>query len=366
MKKVLLTTTALTLMAGAAVAEVSVSGSARINVRNQQAVAASAGYVAANNVVNTPVTGTAAVLKAAITGGNLTTIANAQAANNAAVAALAAQTAPATGGAVIENRTRVNFKLSGQSDGGLTFGASTRLQTYGGTGGSVQGSNAWVSNGTMTLTVGNVSGAIAQVGGIYAVGGCGWSASSTYGNYCANVLSVFASPFQSSSSGGAGPQVVRLDFALGAMNVSASTTSKPGTGVSSNNEIAASYKMGAFGIALGSSVKAPVGAITGGTYATLSYSAGGIDVALTGVSYKGGLNVNGKSSAYILKAGMPLGGGMATAFVANDAGGNRSGVNYKYSLGGGATVIAAISNAKLALSGQRAGTTASVGLTFGF
>jgi len=312
MKKVLLTTSAIALMAGAASAGVSISGSARINIQTN---------------------------------------------------------ASTTGTALISNRARVNVKLSGQSDGGLTFGASTRLQTTGGVGGSVQGATVFVSNGAMTLSVGNTDGAVASTVGMYAVGGCGWSASNAYGNYCANVLDVFASPFQSSSSGGAGPQVARVDFSLGSVNLSASVTANPGTGVGSNNEIAASYKMGAFGISVGVSNKVTPTApatFTGGTYATLTYGNGnGLNVALTGVKYKG-LNQRLKSSAYILKAGMPVGGGNASIFVANDAGGSRSGVNYKYSLGGGASVIAAISRAQFALAGQRAGTSASVGMTFGF
>ena len=212
MKKVLLTTTALTLLATAAVAEVKLSGSARINVLNN-----------GNN-----------------TGASTT---------------------------VLENRARVNVKLSGGSDGGLTFGASTRLQTAGGGARGVQGAAVWVSNGTITLTQGNTSGAVGNTAGIYAVGGCGFSASAQYGSYCANVLDVFQGPFAGSSSGGAGNNMTRVDFALGGLNVSVSG----GTGLT--QEIAANYDMGAFNIALGSVTKAtPVAAVAAvaGTPATLA------------------------------------------------------------------------------------------------
>ncbi len=330
MKKVLLTTSALTLIAGAAFADVSLSGSARINIQTN------AGSTPAHK-------------------------------------------------ALVSNRARLNVKLSGQSDGGLSFGASTRLQTTGGAGGSVQGATVFVSNGAVKLSVGNTDGAIASTIGMYAVGGCGWSASNAYGNYCANVLDVFDSPFQSSSSGGAGPQVARVDFGAGPLKLSASTTLNNTTGVGTHNEVALSYSAGGFGVSVGANNKGTHAAYTatqlaalaadglvaatytGGTYATLSYGNGsGLNVALTGVRYKGGANQNGKTSAYILKAGMPVGGGNASVFVANDAGGNRSGVNYKYSLGGGASVIAAVTHSQHILAGQRAGTNASFGMTFKF
>jgi len=345
MKKVLLTTSALTLLAGAAAAGVTVSGSARFNIRTNASVA----------VVAAP---------AALA----TLLPSFKAAHGPVAAVVGGKT-------LIENRARVNFKLSGQTDGGLTFGAGTRLQTTGGTGGGVQGAHVFISNGTATLTIGNVDGAIGSVAGMYAVGGCGWSASPAYGNYCANVLDVFQSPMQGSSSGGAGSNVARVNVALGALKIAVSATSDPVTGVSTHKELAASYSFGAFGIAAGTDTGATaavvtpqVATFTGGNYLTLSYSAGGIDAALTTVRYTGGthLNAAGKTSGYILKAAMPLGNGKVGVFVANDAGGARSGVNYKYSLGGGATVIAAVTQSTLALSGQNAGTTASLGMTFGF
>lgn len=124
MKKVLLTTTALTLLAGAAAAEVSIAGTSRIGITS-------------------------------------------------------------TGGTTVTTyRTRINVSMSGTTDGGLTFGAFTRAQMGTGTG-VFSGSRVWVSNGTATLTLGNAGGAIAQNAGIWGcavgfTGSCADMASQTF------------------------------------------------------------------------------------------------------------------------------------------------------------------------------------------
>ena len=87
MKKILLTTTALTMLAGAAAADISISGTARMGVSHNAA--------------------------------------------------------GANAGTTVNNRMRVNFNGSGETDGGLTFGAHLRIQS----GGNVTaGAATWISN----------------------------------------------------------------------------------------------------------------------------------------------------------------------------------------------------------------------------
>ena len=350
MKKILLTTTALTMVAGASFADVKVSGSARFSVTmapSVAAVAASAGWAAANDaVIAQQVVINGAVTAAAITAANaaMVPLAAALAAQTAASAAVAASS-------TTQNRIRVNFKLSGETDGGLTFGGGTRLQTAGGGGTGVQGASVYVSNGTMTLTLGNTSGAIGNTIGVYANGGCGFSATNAYGSYCANVIDQANSAFTGSSSGGAGPNNVRADFALGMATVSVSG----GNGLDS--EFAVSADLG--GVALGVGVDAGAGA-AGGTFVTLGYNAGSVNLSLAAFNPKTG------AQRYIVNATTAVGAGKIGMFVAKDTGGNRWGLNYGASLGGGASANVAIHNQTVAANGVRAGTTVVAGMTFGF
>lgn len=350
MKKILLTTTALTMVAGASFADVKVSGSARFSVTmapSVAAVAASAGWAAANDaVIAQQVVINGAVTAAAITAANaaMVPLAAALAAETAASAAVAASS-------TTQNRVRVNFKLSGETDGGLTFGGGTRLQTAGGGGTGVQGASVYVSNGTMTLTLGNTSGAVGNTIGMYASGGCGFSATNAYGSYCANVIDQANSAFTGSSSGGAGPNNVRADFALGTATVSVSG----GTGL--DTEIAVSAGLGS--VALGVGVDAGAGA-KGGTFVTLGYNAGSVNLSLAAFNPKTG------AQRYIVNATTAVGAGKIGMFVAKDTGGNRWGLNYGASLGGGASANVAIHNQTVAANGVRAGTTVVAGMTFGF
>jgi outer membrane protein OmpU len=351
MKKILLTTTALTMVAGASFADVKVSGSARFSVTMAPSVAGTAGslgYAVALTNADAAVTALDAALLAgtAVLGDfNLVgTTAAALAAETAPVAAVAASS-------TTQNRIRVNFKLSGETDGGLTFGGGTRLQTAGGGGTGVQGASVFVSNGTMTLTVGNTSGAVGNTIGIYANGGCGFSATNAYGSYCANVIDQANSAFTGSSSGGAGPNNVRADFALGMATVSVSG----GTGL--DTEIAVSADLG--GVALGVGIDAGAGK-AGGTYVTLGYNAGSVNLSLAAFNPKVG------AQRYIVNATTAVGAGKIGMFVAKDTGGNRWGLNYGASLGGGASANVAIHNQTVAANGVRAGTTIVAGMTFGF
>lgn len=166
MKKVLLATSALTLLGGAAMAEVSVSGSARTGVVNTGGVTA------------------------------------------------------------MSTRTRFNLRGSGTTDNGLTFGSFVRIQTTTAAAGTVSGGEVTISNGTITLAVGNTNSAVAQTANIFQVNGCGIGYGPTIG--CANVVTGFNNA--SFSSGGAGNNVARVDFSLGNINISASSAPAGGNG----------------------------------------------------------------------------------------------------------------------------------------
>ena len=134
MKKVLLATSALMLVAGAAAAEVAVSGSARMGV--------------VYNYVND-------------TNGDL---------------------AVGVGDdveAAFSSRVRINFDASGETDGGLTFGASVRNDQLG-NGNTANGdSTVYISGAFGKLTMGDVSGAadalVGQVSGVGYTGIGDWN-----------------------------------------------------------------------------------------------------------------------------------------------------------------------------------------------
>ncbi|MCB1366515.1 MAG: porin [Rhodobacteraceae bacterium] len=321
MKKILLTTTALTLLAGAAAADVNVGVTARMGVRSDSATVA----------------------------GPL----------------------GAASGSTTFNRMRINVTASGETDGGLTFGAFARIQSGQGyrmaLTGVMNGSNVWISNGMMTLTVGNTSGAVGNTSGVYGVGGCGFSPDVDYLEYCANVIGR-ANTFPSYSSGGAGPNVVRLDFSLGSATVSLSRNQSAAVGVA-NNEVAVSFALGSATIGIGYDDGNIVGASSlGGTYVNATMDLGSANVGLSYVQYNG----VGAGTSWLVKASMGLGSGRVGVFAANDSDTgmtvderNRYGLNYSQSLGGGATAIIALTNVA-AWGANPATTIVTAGMTLGF
>jgi len=170
MKKILLTTSALTLLAGAAAAESSVNlnGYARIGISNSTA----------------PVSATDATKV----------------------------------GTVNYLRNRLTFTGSATSDGGLTFSTWARWRHSASSNkfASLQGISApnfTVSNGAITLVLGNATGAMGSYGGVWGCGGVMWGC---HGNVDQGY------DHASGSSVGTGPDVVRLDMALGSATVSIS------------------------------------------------------------------------------------------------------------------------------------------------
>ena len=160
MKKILLTTTALTLLAGAASAGLSVGGDARLGISSS--------------------------------GGTTT----------------------------VDRRFRVKFKGSGETDSGVTFGAGAGIrwddaESTPTTAPNIWGSNVWVSNGTATLTVGNTNGAIANASGIWGGATIGYTGMS--------FSAIPFVGHSSSSSAGGGSNLASLTMSLGSANIGVST-----------------------------------------------------------------------------------------------------------------------------------------------
>ena len=279
MKKILLTTTALTLLAGAAAADVNLSGYGRIGIST-------------------------------------------------------------TGGASSQY-TRMNLDFSGSSttDGGVTLTAKTRYRTTGSATGLFSGPQASISNGAMSLTVGNAAGAVAQTAGVWGCGTVMWG--------CHDLTDDgWASNWATRSSGGAGPDVIRLDMALGGASVSVSG------GNGNDAELAVSMPMGAGSVGIG-------------------YDNDNADTqkAITQVNYSGSVGDMGVGvklaqqnavTAYIASVSAPAGGGSVYIFAGKQLDTNNNyGLRYNQSLGGGASMHVGANN----IAGT---TTVGAGVHFGF
>ena len=279
MKKILLSTSALTLLAGAAAADVNVSGYGRIGISS-------------------------------------------------------------TGGASSQY-TRVNLNFSGSSttDGGLTMNVQTRMRATGAATADWAAPTASISNGSMTLHVGNSTGAIGSTAGIWGCGAIMWG--------CSDLASDTWSDWASRSSGGAGPDVVRLDMALGGATVSVSG------GNGNDAELAVSMPMGGGSVGIG--YDNDNAATTSHPITQINYSG---SVSGMGVGLK--LMQQNAVNAYMASISAPAGGGSVYLFAGRQLDtSNNYGLRYNQSLGGGASMQVGATNA----AGD---TTVGAGVHFGF
>jgi len=278
MKKVLLTTSALTLLAGAAAADLSMSGTGRFGVSSNST----------------------------------------------------------TGITAVNNRFRINFSGSGQTDGGLTFGAYVRVNLNGGTaaqkmfkGDGFGGPRIWISNGSATLTLGNAGGATATNGNI-------WGCAIGYKGTCPDMVNPNFS-WASHSSGKTGGSIIRADFSLGSANVSVSGGNASG-GVTNDTEVAATFSVG--NAKIGISHDGGAGA-TGGTQLHVTFDAGSVGVHV-GLAQSNGTNGAMVSVSYGIGAGtLVAGGGNGINALATGTNSTYF-VSYMMGLGGGASAGVAI------------------------
>ena len=313
MKKILLTTSALTLLAGAAAADVSVGGYARIGVSN--------------------------------TGSTTTNYL----------------------------RNRLTFTGSATSDGGLTLSSWQRLRTSASdskfsSSQAFSAPNLSISNGAMSLKLGNISGAVSANGGVWGCGTVMWG--------CADLIG--GAHWASASSAGNGPNIVRVDMALGGASVSISG------GNDNSTEAAMTMPMGSGSVSVGYNVGSATAAVTAVQGSAASYGSNGVDVAavagiaaVTAVAAKatvfmgysgsmGDMSVgvrlvqHDSKTAYMANVGTAMGAGSVYIFAGKTlAAKNNYGVNYNQSLGGGAAVQAGVTSA----GGT---TTVGAGVSFGF
>ena len=325
MKKILLTTSALTLLAGAAAADVSVGGYARIGISNSGS--ATTNYL----------------------------------------------------------RNQITFSGSATTDGGLTLGTWTRYRhsasasEFAGTG-AFAAPRLSISNGAMTLTAGNAGGAINANSGMWGCGSVMWG--------CADVVGSW--DWASTSSTGTGPNVIRLDMALGGASVSVSG------GNDNDTEASVSMSLGGGSIGVGydaghatagndarvvvNAVAAVDEVITNGVVTTAAAAATAevaaidlvaADIARSTISINysgtmGGMGVGVRMSqsngatGYMANISAPMGAGSVYMFAGKTLGqANNYGLRYNQSLGGGASMQAGATSSAGA-------TTVGAGVAFGF
>ena len=300
MKKVLLTTSALTLLAGAAAADVSLGGHARIGISNSD------------------------------------------------------------GSTTNYQRNQITFTGSATSDGGLTLSSWTRYRqsasssVYSGTG-AFSAPRLSVSNGAMTLTLGNGAGAVGANSGLWGCGAIMWG--------CSDVVNQ-AWDWASTSSTGTGPNVVRLDMALGSASVSVSG------GNDNDTEVAVSLPLGGGSVGIGYDTGTATAAAAAVVASAGSFNADGTTTAgveasaevvaadaksTISINYSGtmgGLAVGVRTAqsdgktGYMANVTAPLGGGSVYVFAGKTMqGGNNYGLRYNQSLGGSVAMQAGVTSA---------------------
>ncbi len=215
-----------------------------------------------------------------------------------------------TGGVTtLQNRFRVTFAGSGETDGGLAFGAKMRLDNSG----AVGGHSVWISGGFGKLTVGT---------------GLDTAANQTTGNV---------------SSVGLTGHGARLGGYIGSANV---VYSYSGSGlsvaISGDTTVAGTYALGvgyamdsySFGVGYGKTVAATQVSLNAkGTFGTTTVKA----------AYE--KTSTSAAATVALSVDADLSGVGVTAFVARPAAGGTSyGIGASYDLGGGAKLKGGYSN----------------------
>ena len=236
-------------------------------------------------------------------------------------------------------RNQITFTGSASTDGGLTMSTWTRYRhsaassVFSGTG-SLAAPRISVSNGAMTLTAGNAGGAINANSGMWGCGAAMWG--------CADVVGSW--DWASTSSTGAGPNVVRLDMALGGASVSVSG------GNGNDTEASLSVPMGGGSVGIGFDQNSAANQ-------TISVNWSG---TMAGMAAGLRTSQSGGSTGYIANVSAPMAAGSVYVFAGKTlAGANNYGLRYNQSLGGGASMQAGMTSA----GGT---TTVGAGVAFGF
>lgn len=274
-----------------------------------------------------------------------------------------ANSAGAAGSTTLTSRIRIQFDMSTETDGGVTFGARMRMQAESrDNAAGVGGWNAprfFVSANGLTLGVGNIVGAFEGSALLYQVANTPTAGVGIDGagyDYMAANMGGVAFNWDAYSSAGTGANGVEVIYSAGnwGMHVSYSdqstTAAAPGGVGESNTAISAYYTFGDWTIAAAHNAEDRPGALVDRdlTLVGVSGSLGGFDVTLNyaeGSNY-GGLGVD--SSKITASVGFDLGAATnAIVYVYNEdspwrpaSDGTGYGINLAHDLGGGVTLTA--------------------------
>lgn len=220
------------------------------------------------------------------------------------------------------SRVRITFTGSGETDGGLTFGASVRADQIGGNGGTSTGttngdSTVYISGAFGKLTMGDVGGAAdALVGNVSGVGLTGLGSLNEMGYIGTSKTAAY---YEYSTNG--------LTFGVG--------VGQP-TGTNPSGSVAVKYSTDTFSVALGYE-DGVVGAVDA-TQTSL-----GVTGSFSGVSLKAvvkDLSTNADLS-YAVSADYTSGATTVTAFYADNVI-EVYGLGAAYDLGGSAKVVGGV------------------------
>jgi outer membrane protein OmpU len=219
--------------------------------------------------------------------------------------------------AVFSSRIRISFAASGETDGGLSFGASVR-NDQSGVGNDANGdSTVFISGAFGKLTMGDVSGAAdALVGQVSGVGYTSLGSTNEIG-YLGNSKTAALYTYSTGD----------LTFGLGIGQTASGDDAK---------SIAVKYAMGDYSVALGYEDvvgDSEVSALGSATF-------GGATVKLKAANRQ-----SAADNAYALSVDYTTGAATVTAFATQNvdfAGTDTAGLGVAYDLGGGATVKAGV------------------------
>lgn len=232
----------------------------------------------------------------------------------------------------MESRTNLNFSASVQGDHGLSFGAFWRVRQNNTQVGDFSGQRVWVEASGFRLTFGNQPGAVEAMG-VASIGSFGYTGGTfqTWGGlYAGDALNGL---YTYDSFGAGYPQMLGVSYRMGDVQVGVTHVRDGDT------ELAAQATFDAFTVAAGFSNADE-------RYRTVSATYNGGNWAVNAIvsQFRSQTNLT-------VGARADLGGGTAAAYVGRHAhfvGGvfqnNQTvgGVSYRYGLGGGATIGAAI------------------------
>ena len=202
----------------------------------------------------------------------------------------------------VTSRLRLQIDMSAESDGGVTMGARTRMQTSEGSAGTgMNGVRFFARSGGVEVGVGNIFGALEFMPGMYPI-----DLGLTGLGYQYTAYNFRADAYSSGGNGASGSNGVEVMYSAGdvSVHVSASDTS---------DRIAAhaAYKMNGWTFALGAQesdsatdteLAASVGGSVGMASVTLSYADNGTDGDHTVLAASFDVGAATKVQAYVADA----------------------------------------------------------------